>query len=74
MTSFLAELIHTDASVTCQESGFMDLSSALECSGAVTYARSFNSKARYISDTFSMLNDNQEGHPSSELYQSLVLQ
>ena len=53
MTSFLAELVNTDKGVTCHDSGFIDLSTAQECSGAVSYARTFNSKAIYKSETSS---------------------
>ena len=48
MTSFLAEFVHTENGFTCSESGFRDLSTRQQCSGAVSYARSFNSKARYV--------------------------
>ena len=47
MTSFLAEFFHTDNGVTCLDVGFNDLSTAQECSGAVSYAKSFNRGARY---------------------------
>ena len=47
MTLFFAEFVHTDNGVTCSERGFMDLSTAQECSDAVSYAKTFNSKARY---------------------------
>ena len=50
MTSFFPELVYTDSGVTCSDSGFIDMSTAQECSGAVSYARSFNSKARYQSE------------------------
>ena len=49
MTSFFAELVHTDNGVTCSDSGFKDLTAAQECSEAVIYAKSFNSAARYQS-------------------------
>ena len=45
-----AEFVHTDKGATCSDSGFMDLSTAQECSGAVTYAKSFNSKAYFDVD------------------------
>ena len=49
MTSFFAEseFVHTDNGVTCSDSGFRDLSTAQECSDAVNYATSFNTKAVY---------------------------
>ena len=47
MTLFFAEFVHTDNGVTCSERGFKDLSTAQECSDAVSYAKTFNSKARY---------------------------
>ena len=47
MTSFLAGFVHLDKGVLCSDSGFMDLSTAQECSGAVSYAKSFNSGAWY---------------------------
>ena len=47
MTRFFAEFVHTYKGVTCSESGYMDLSTARECSGAVRYAKYFNSNARY---------------------------
>merc|ERR1719291_685968 len=43
----LNEFVHTDNGVTCYDRGFMDLSTVQECSGAVDYAKSFNSKAFY---------------------------
>ena len=45
--SFFAEFVHTGNGVTCSDSGFVDLSTAEECSSAVNYAKSFNSKANY---------------------------
>ena len=48
MTSFFAEFVHTSDGVTCSDSGLMDLSTEEECSGAVDYAKSFNSDARYM--------------------------
>ena len=50
ITSFFAGLVHTDRGVTCSNSSLMDLSTAEECSGAVNYAKSFNSKARYYGE------------------------
>ena len=50
MTSFFADFVHTENGVTCSESGLMDLSTAQECSSAVSYAKSFNSKAYYYSE------------------------
>ena len=47
MKLFFAEVIHTDNGVTCSERGFKDLHTAQECSNAVGYAKTFNSKARY---------------------------
>ena len=47
MTLFFAEFVHTDNGVTCSERGFKDLSTAQECSDAVSYAKTFNSKALY---------------------------
>ena len=47
MTSFFAEFAHTDNGVSCSDSGLRDLSTAEECSVAVSYAKSFNSEARY---------------------------
>ena len=48
MTSFFAEFVHTSDGVTCSDSGLMDLSTEEECSGAVDYAKSFYSNARYM--------------------------
>ena len=48
MTSFFAEFVHTDNGVTCSDSGFRDLSTAQECFGVVSYAKTFNSNARYV--------------------------
>ena len=46
--SFFAGFVHTGEGVTCSDSSFlMDLSTAEECSGAVNYAKSFNSMAEY---------------------------
>ena len=47
MTSFFTEFVHTDRGVVCSDSRFMDLSTAQECSGAIDYAKSFNSDANY---------------------------
>ena len=47
MKLFFAEFVHTDNGVTCSERGFKDLSTAQECSDAVIYAKTFNSKALY---------------------------
>ena len=47
MTSFFADFVHTDNGLTCSDSGFVDLSTAQECSGSIRYATSFNSKANY---------------------------
>ena len=47
MSSFFAEFVHTDNGVTCSDMGFMDLSTAQECSSTVSYAKSFNAKANY---------------------------
>merc|ERR1711997_945062 len=44
------KFVHTDRGVTCSDSGFVALSTAQECSGAVSYAKLFNSKARYQSE------------------------
>ena len=52
MTSFLAVFVHTDKGVTCSDRGFTDLSTAQDCSGAVSYAKSFNSDARYQSEVY----------------------
>ena len=50
MTLFLAEFFHTDNGVTCLDVGFNDLSTAQECSGAVSYAKNFNSEAHYVGE------------------------
>ena len=42
-----ADFVDTDKGVTCSESGFMDLSTAQQCSAALNYAMSFNSGASY---------------------------
>ena len=47
ITSFFAGLVHTAKGVTCSDSSLMDLSTAEECSGAVNYAKSFNSNASF---------------------------
>ena len=57
MTSFFAELVHTDNSKQCSDvEGFMDLSTAQECSSVlvVDYARTFKSNARYQWETFDL--------------------
>ena len=46
----MAVFVHTDKGVTCSDRGFTDLSTAVECSGAVSYAKSFNSDAHYQSE------------------------
>ena len=54
MTSFFAELVHTDNGKQCSDvEGFMDLSTAQECSSALVldYARTFKSNARYLYET-----------------------
>ena len=48
--SFFAGFVHTERGDTCSDSRFMDLSTAQECSGAVSYAKSFNSKAYFDVD------------------------
>ena len=45
--SFFAGFVHTERGATCSDSRFIDLSTAEECSGAVSYAKSFNSKASF---------------------------
>ena len=50
MASFLAAFVHTDNGVTCSDSGFIDLSTAQECSAALDYAMSFNSQASFLSE------------------------
>ena len=47
MTLFFAEFVHTDKGVTCSERGLKDLSTAQECSDAVSYAETFNRDANY---------------------------
>ena len=46
-------LFHTDNGFTCSDSGFLDLSTAQECSNAVNYATSFNKMANYDQEIFS---------------------
>ena len=48
MTSFFAELVHTENGVTCSDSGFINLVTEQECFDAVRYAKSFNSKIKYL--------------------------
>ena len=60
MTSFWADLVHTDNGFTCSDSGFRALSNAQECSGAVSYAKTFNSKAR-IDSTYMYVSDRPKG-------------
>ena len=55
MTSFFAEFVHTDSGFTCSDRGFRDISTAQQCSSAVSYAKSFNSKA-YYADEVSVTN------------------
>ena len=50
MKFVFAEVVHTDNGVTCSERGFKDLSTAQECSDAVGYAKTFNSKAYYVAE------------------------
>ena len=47
MKFIFAEVAHTDNGVTCSERGFKDLSTAQECSDAVSYAKTFNGNANY---------------------------
>ena len=56
MTSFFAEFVHTGNNVTCSDSGFRDLSTEEECSGAVNYAKTFNGKAYYAKLTTNSFN------------------
>lgn len=42
-----AQFVHTDNGVACSERGLKDVSTAEECSDAVSYAKTFNSKALY---------------------------
>ena len=65
MTSFFAGFTHTGNGVTCSDSGFMDLSTAEECSGAVNYAKTFNGNARYVTIT-----DNPTNHKGCFIYDS----
>ena len=51
--SIVTSHVHTASGVTCSESGFIDLSTEEECSGAVDYARSFNRNAKYRDATAS---------------------
>ena len=53
MKFVFAEVVHTDNGVTCSERGFKDLSTAQECSDAVGYAKTFNSKALYRNEVSS---------------------
>ena len=50
MKLFFTELFRIDSGVTCYDSGFLDLSTAQECSDSVRYAKSFISKAHYEYD------------------------
>ena len=59
------DLVHTDNGVTCSDSGFIDLSTAQECSVAVSYAKSFNRKANYLSTT-----NNSERHKGCFIFDS----
>ena len=65
MTYFFAEFVHTENGVTCSDRGFMDLSTAQECSVAVSYAKSFNSKANFMSTT-----NNSERHKGCFIFDS----
>ena len=63
MTSFFAEFATTDEGLSCSDSGFRDLSTAQDCSRAVSYAKSFNSKATWLRTT-----DNPTNHKGCFIY------
>ena len=65
MKSFFAEFVHTEKGVTCSDRGFIDLSHQQECAAAVSHAKSFNSKAIFMSQT-----DHSDRHKGCFIYDS----
>ena len=54
MTSIFAEFAHTENGDLCTDvDGLVHLSTTQECRDAVSYAKSFNSNARYEGDLYS---------------------
>ena len=43
-------MFHADRGLTCSDIGLHDLTTAQECSDAVTYATLFNENARYVEE------------------------
>ena len=48
--SLFTGLLHIDEGFTCSDFDFQDLTTAQECSDAVTYATLFNENARYVAE------------------------
>ena len=65
MTPFFAEFVSTINGVTCSDYGLMDLAHPQECSSAVSYAKSFNAKAIFMSRT-----DHEDRHKGCFIYDS----
>merc|ERR1711936_627407 len=60
-----SEFVHTEKGVTCSDRGFIDLSHQQECAAAVSHAKSFNSKAFFMSRT-----DNLDLHKGCWIHDS----
>merc|ERR1711936_857281 len=59
------EFVYTVNGVTCSDYGLMDLAHPQECSSAVSYAKSFNAKAIFMSRT-----DHEDRHKGCFIYDS----
>merc|ERR1711936_1372845 len=59
------EFVYTVNGVTCSDYGLMDLAHPQECSSAVSYAKSFNAKAIFMSRT-----DHEDRHRGCFIYDS----
>merc|ERR1711874_561246 len=59
------EFVYTENGVTCSDWGLTDVSHPQECSAAVSYAKSFNSKAIFMSRT-----DHSDRHKGCFIYDS----
>merc|ERR1711874_150417 len=59
------EFVYTENGVTCSDWGLKDVSHPQECSAAVSYAKSFNSKAIFMSRT-----DHSDRHKGCFIYDS----
>merc|ERR1711997_888812 len=64
-TTTKPEFVYTENGVTCSDWGLKDVSHPQECSAAVSYAKSFNSKAIFMSRT-----DHSDRHKGCFIYDS----